>query len=114
MSERTGEILEAGINLHRQPKLFELSPYLILNSGFGFFIWKRYNQLAMRRNRHYFVPILCLLLATQLQAISQRVIEKSIANILSQPDLTRGFWGYRGGLACQRQNSLRAKCGQAV
>src|SRR3989441_4226426 len=47
----------------------------------------------MRRTRHYLLPILCLLLATQLQAISQKVIEKRIATILSQPDLTRGFWG---------------------
>src|SRR2546425_11759266 len=47
----------------------------------------------MRRTRHHLLPILCLLLATQLQAISQKVIEKRIATILSQPDLTRGFWG---------------------
>ncbi|PYX12967.1 MAG: D-alanyl-D-alanine carboxypeptidase/D-alanyl-D-alanine-endopeptidase [Acidobacteria bacterium] len=46
----------------------------------------------MGRIRHL-LPILCLLLATQLQAISQKVIEKRIATILSQPDLTRGFWG---------------------
>src|SRR2546428_151897 len=47
----------------------------------------------MRRTRHYLLTILCLLLATQLQAISQKVIEKRIAAVLSQPDLTRGFWG---------------------
>src|SRR6266699_3506018 len=46
----------------------------------------------MGRIRHL-LPILCLLLATQLQAISQKVIEKRIAAILSQRDLTRGFWG---------------------
>src|SRR5712692_10578778 len=48
----------------------------------------------MGRIRHL-LPILCLLLATQLQAISQKVIEKRIATILSQPDLTRGFWGIK-------------------
>src|ERR1700682_4034965 len=47
----------------------------------------------MRRPRHYLLTILCLLLATQLQAVSPNVIEKRIATILSQPDLTRGFWG---------------------
>ncbi|HMH01336.1 MAG TPA: D-alanyl-D-alanine carboxypeptidase/D-alanyl-D-alanine-endopeptidase, partial [Terriglobales bacterium] len=47
----------------------------------------------MRRPRHYLLTILCLLLATQLQAVSQKVIEKRIAALLSQPDLTRGFWG---------------------
>jgi serine-type D-Ala-D-Ala carboxypeptidase/endopeptidase (penicillin-binding protein 4) len=47
----------------------------------------------MRRTRHHLLTILCLLLATQLQAISQKLIEKRIATILSQPDLTRGFWG---------------------
>src|SRR5882724_3989172 len=46
----------------------------------------------MGRIRHL-LPILCLLLATQLQAISQKVIDKRIATILSQPDLSRGFWG---------------------
>src|SRR5713226_144615 len=46
----------------------------------------------MGRIRHL-LPILCLLLATQLQAISQKVIEKRIATILSQRDLARGFWG---------------------
>src|SRR5882724_5735635 len=46
----------------------------------------------MGRIRHL-LPILCLLLATQLQAISQKVIEKRIATILSKPDLSRGFWG---------------------
>src|SRR6202162_1562552 len=54
---------------------------------------KRYNQLAMRRTLHSLLPIFCLLLATQLQAISEKVIEKRIATILSQPDLARGFWG---------------------
>src|SRR5437868_9753902 len=47
----------------------------------------------MRRPRHYLLTILCLLLATQLPAISQKVIEKRIATILSQSELTRGFWG---------------------
>src|SRR3989475_3389526 len=46
----------------------------------------------MGRIRHL-LPILCLLLATQLQAISQKLIDKRIATILSQSDLTRGFWG---------------------
>jgi serine-type D-Ala-D-Ala carboxypeptidase/endopeptidase (penicillin-binding protein 4) len=47
----------------------------------------------MARKRAQFVVVLCLLLATQVQAAKQKPLATRIAAILSQPGLERGFWG---------------------
>src|SRR5207302_3250760 len=53
-----------------------------------------YNQLAMRRARSISLIVFCLLAGIQLQAASsKKALEKRVGAILSQPDLTRGFWG---------------------
>jgi serine-type D-Ala-D-Ala carboxypeptidase/endopeptidase (penicillin-binding protein 4) len=43
--------------------------------------------------RSPFAVVACLLLALQLQAASHKSLEKRIAAILVQPDVSRGFWG---------------------
>jgi len=40
-----------------------------------------------------FAIVLCLFLASQVQAAKSSSLDKSIATLLSQPDLARGFWG---------------------
>ncbi len=47
----------------------------------------------MRRTRVTLPAILCLLLSAQLYAASPPAIAKRIAQVLSAPDLARGFWG---------------------
>jgi len=46
----------------------------------------------MRRTRP-FLPIICLLLASQLYAAGVKPLTKRIAAVLSDPDLSHGFWG---------------------
>src|SRR5437899_12212351 len=46
----------------------------------------------MRRTRP-FLPIVCLLLVSQLYAAGVKPLPKRIAAVLSDPDLARGFWG---------------------
>src|SRR5215468_935856 len=43
--------------------------------------------------RRAFSVVLCLFLATQLQAAKRKPLPARIASILGQPDLKRGFWG---------------------
>src|SRR3984885_11333291 len=47
----------------------------------------------MRRKHAHFAIIVCLLLATQLNAASHDLVAKHINTILSAPDLAHGFWG---------------------
>src|SRR6266851_741308 len=46
----------------------------------------------MRRTRS-FLPIICLLLVSQLYAAGVKPLPKRIAAVLSDPDLSHGFWG---------------------
>src|SRR2546427_2430772 len=46
----------------------------------------------MRRTRP-FLPIVCLLLVSQLYAAGVKPLPKRIAAVLSDPDLSHGFWG---------------------
>ena len=46
----------------------------------------------MRRTRP-FLPIVCLLLISQLYAAGVKPLPKRIAAVLSDPDLSHGFWG---------------------
>jgi len=47
----------------------------------------------MSSKRAHLAVLVCLLLGTQLQAASLKPLAKRITTVLSQPDLTRGFWG---------------------
>ena len=47
----------------------------------------------MRRLRAVLTLFCCLLIAGQLQAASRKPLEKQIDDIISQPDMARGFWG---------------------
>src|SRR5438552_2180893 len=47
----------------------------------------------MRRRRVHFALLLCLLLVGQIHAAKLKPLEKRIASLLAQPDLSRGFWG---------------------
>jgi D-alanyl-D-alanine carboxypeptidase/D-alanyl-D-alanine-endopeptidase (penicillin-binding protein 4) len=47
----------------------------------------------MLRRRAQFAVLVCLLVAVQVQAAKRQPLEKRIAQILSAPDLARGFWG---------------------
>jgi D-alanyl-D-alanine carboxypeptidase/D-alanyl-D-alanine-endopeptidase (penicillin-binding protein 4) len=43
--------------------------------------------------RHAFSVVLCLFLATQLQAAKRKPLPARIADVLAEPDLARGYWG---------------------
>src|SRR6266852_4646369 len=63
----------------------------------------------MRRTRP-FLPIICLLLASQLYAAGVKPLTKRIAAVLSDPDLSHGFWGIEvvslpGGRILYAQNA---------
>src|SRR6201997_2839030 len=47
----------------------------------------------MRRTRSYLATVFCLLLATQLYAAKIKPLPERISAALSDPDLSRGFWG---------------------
>ena len=47
----------------------------------------------MGSKRAHFAVVLCLLLATQLQAAKPKPLSNRVSAILSDSDLTRGFWG---------------------
>ncbi len=47
----------------------------------------------MRRMRLFSRLALCLLLCTQLHAVSHKALDKRIAAVLKPADLARGFWG---------------------
>lgn len=47
----------------------------------------------MRRTRSSLLPLLCLLLATQVFGAGVKPLQTRIASVLSDPDLQRGFWG---------------------
>lgn len=47
----------------------------------------------MGSKRAHFVVVLCLLLATQVQAAKPKPLANRISAILSDSDLARGFWG---------------------
>jgi D-alanyl-D-alanine carboxypeptidase/D-alanyl-D-alanine-endopeptidase (penicillin-binding protein 4) len=47
----------------------------------------------MRRLRFLLLPLLCILLAANLTAATPKPLSERIASALSDPDLSRGFWG---------------------
>jgi len=51
------------------------------------------SMLFMARKRVQFAFVLCLLLVVQVQAAKPKPLAERISTILSQPDLTHGFWG---------------------
>src|SRR5215510_11242944 len=52
-----------------------------------------WNPMRSFSTRRAFSVVLCLFLATQLQAAKRKPLPARIAAILAEPDLARGFWG---------------------
>src|SRR5215475_6870384 len=52
-----------------------------------------WNPMRSFSTRRAFSVVLCLFLATQLQAATRKPLPARIAAILSEPDLARGYWG---------------------